>query len=184
MYFDDCRLPWVLPSPNMPSLDTAIVYPGQCLFEGTNLSEGRGTTRPFEICGAPWIDAVHLADAMQKIGLPGVVFRPVWFRPTFQKHAGIDCGGVQIHVTNRELFLPVRTSLALLIQMRSQSVERFAWRTEIYEFVREPIAIDLLFGSSQERLAIEQGVSWQEIAKGWESQEQQYLESSREDWAY
>jgi len=184
MYFDDCELPWVMPSPNMPTLDTAIVYPGQCLLEGTNLSEGRGTTRPFEICGAPWIDAMKLARTMQAMDLPGVVFRPVWFRPTFQKHAGVDCSGVQIHVVDRKRFTPVRASLALLIAMRNQDPERFAWRTETYEFVSDPIAIDLLFGSSQERLAIEQGATWEQIAAGWESQEEKFATMSREGWLY
>lgn len=184
MYFDDYEMPWVMPSPNMPTLDTAIIYPGQCLLEGTNLSEGRGTTRPFEISGAPWIDAMKLARAMQAMDLPGVVFRPVWFRPTFQKHAGVDCSGVQIHVVDRKRFTPVRASLALLIAMRNQDPSRFAWRTETYEFVSDPIAIDLLFGSSQERLAIEQGASWQEIAKDWESQEEDFAAMSREGWLY
>ena len=184
MYFDDCELPWAMPSPNMPTLETAIVYPGQCLLEGTNLSEGRGTTRPFEICGAPWIDAMKLARTMQAMDLPGVVFRPVWFRPTFQKHAGVDCSGVQIHVVDRKRFTPVRASLALLIAMRNQDPERFAWRTETYEFVSDPIAIDLLFGSSQERLAIEQGATWEQIAAGWESQEEEFATMSREGWLY
>ncbi|MFM7926682.1 MAG: exo-beta-N-acetylmuramidase NamZ domain-containing protein [Pirellula sp.] len=184
MYFDDCELPWVMPSPNMPTLDTAIVYPGQCLLEGTNLSEGRGTTRPFEISGAPWIDAMKLARTMQAMELPGVVFRPVWFRPTFQKHAGVDCSGVQIHVVDRKRFTPVRTSLALLIAMRNQDPERFAWRTETYEFVSDPIAIDLLFGSSQERLAIEQGAHWEQIAAGWTSQEEEFAAMSPEGWLY
>jgi uncharacterized protein YbbC (DUF1343 family) len=184
MYFDDCKLPWVMPSPNMPTLDTAIVYPGQCLLEGTNLSEGRGTTRPFEISGAPWIDAMKLASTMQAMELPGAVFRPVWFRPTFQKHMGLDCGGVQIHVVDRRRFSPVRVSLALLMEMRKQDPEQFAWRTETYEFVTDPIAIDLLFGSSQERLAIEAGASWQEIAKAWESQEEEFAAMSQEAWMY
>src|SRR5687767_8590902 len=100
-YFDATGLPWVLPSPNMPTPDTALVYPGQCLVEGTNLSEGRGTTRPFEMVGAPWLDAVKLARGMNEEKLPGVKFRPAWFRPAFQKHAGQDCGGVQLHVTDR-----------------------------------------------------------------------------------
>lgn len=184
MYFDDYEMPWVMPSPNMPTLDTAIIYPGQCLLEGTNLSEGRGTTRPFEISGAPWIDAMKLARTMQAMELPGVVFRPVWFRPTFQKHAGVDCSGVQIHVVDRKRFTPVRASLALLIAMRNQDPERFAWRTETYEFVSDPIAIDLLFGSSQERLAIEQGAHWEQIAAGWESQEDEFATMSREGWLY
>jgi uncharacterized protein YbbC (DUF1343 family) len=174
MRFEDCRLPWVLPSPNMPTADTAVVYPGQCLLEGTNLSEGRGTTRPFEICGAPWIDGESLARRLAAFDLPGVVFRPLTFRPTFQKHAGIDCGGVQMHVTDRDLFRPVRASLALLVEMRRQNPEQFAWRTETYEFVDDPIAIDLLFGSGRERLAIEAGVDWREIVAAWEPEERAF----------
>jgi uncharacterized protein YbbC (DUF1343 family) len=173
-YFDQTGLPWVLPSPNMPTLDTAIVYPGQCLIEGTNLSEGRGTTRPFEICGAPWLDGPKLAHRMNDEKLPGVRFRPVSFRPTFQKHAGQDCGGVQIHVTDRSSFRPVRTSLALLAGMREMSGPKFAWRTEIYEFVRDPIAIDLLFGSDRERKELEAGKPWREIAAKWEREEAEF----------
>jgi uncharacterized protein YbbC (DUF1343 family) len=173
-HFEATQLPWVLPSPNMPTVDTAIVYPGQCLLEGTNLSEGRGTTRPFEICGAPWIDAAKLARRMNDENLPGVAFRATWFRPTFQKHAGKDCGGVQLHVTDRETFQPVRTSLALLATMREMSGANFSWRTEVYEFVREPIAIDLLFGSDRERKAIEAGKGWREIARAWEPEEEAF----------
>jgi uncharacterized protein YbbC (DUF1343 family) len=170
-YFDATGLPWVLPSPNMPTLDTAIVYPGQCLIEGTNLSEGRGTTRPFEICGAPWLDANRLAQRMNEQKLPGVKFRPLWFRPTFQKHAGKDCGGVQLHVTDRASFRSVRTSLALLETIRELSGNHFAWRTEIYEFVKDPIAIDLLFGSDRERKHLEAGKPWRELLPAWEEEE-------------
>jgi uncharacterized protein YbbC (DUF1343 family) len=170
-YFDQTGLPWVLPSPNMPTLDTAIVYPGQCLIEGTNLSEGRGTTRPFEICGAPWLDGPKLAHRMNDEKLPGAKFRPVSFRPTFQKHAGQDCGGVQIHVLDRIAFQPVRTSLALLAVMREMSGPKFAWRTEVYEFVRDPIAIDLLFGSDRERKHLEAGKPWRELTSQWEKEE-------------
>ncbi len=170
-YFDATGLPWVLPSPNMPTFDTALVYPGQCLIEGTNLSEGRGTTRPFELCGAPWIDGAKLARRMNDEKLPGVRFRAAWFRPTFQKHAGKDCGGVQLHVTDRAAFQPVRTSLALLATMREMSGAHFAWRTEVYEFVRDPIAIDLLFGSARERTHLEAGHPWRELLPAWEKEE-------------
>jgi len=179
MWFDDCGLPWVLPSPNMPTLDTAVVYPGQCLLEGTNLSEGRGTTRPFEICGAPWIDADALAADMNAQRLPGVVFRPTWFRPTFHKHAGLDCGGVQLHVVDRTSFQPVRCGLALLIRMRSVDPERFAWRTETYEFVDDPIAIDLLCGSDRERRWIEAGAGWRDIVAEWTAEERAFDMRSR-----
>lgn len=174
-YFDQTGLPWVLPSPNMPTLDTAIVYPGQCLVEGTNISEGRGTTRPFEICGAPWIDGPKLAHRMNDEKLPGVKFRPLSFRPTFQKHAGKDCGGVQIHVTDRSSFQSVRTSLALLAAMREMSGANFAWRTEIYEFVSDPIAIDLLFGADRERKHLEAKQSWREVPPQWESEEAAFV---------
>jgi len=176
---DACGLPWVLPSPNMPTVDTAVVYPGQCLLEGTNLSEGRGTTRPFEICGAPWIDGASLARRLDGLGLPGVAFRPVTFRPTFQKHAGLDCGGVQLHVTDRDAFLPLRTGLAVMLEMRRQDPARFAWRTATYEFVDDPIAIDLLFGSDRERLAIEAGAGWREIATAWEPEERAFADRRR-----
>jgi uncharacterized protein YbbC (DUF1343 family) len=121
---------------------------------------------------------------MNKLDLPGVKFRPVWFRPTFQKHAGIDCGGVQIHVLDAKRYAPVRTSLALLIQMRNESPERFGWRSEIYEFVSDPIAIDLLFGSSKERLAIEQGRTWEQIAESWTAHEEAFRDQSKEHWIY
>lgn len=173
-WFDATGLPWVLPSPNMPTLDTAIVYPGQCLLEGTNLSEGRGTTRPFEICGAPWIDSTKLSRRMNGENLPGVRFRPVVFRPAFQKHAGKDCGGVQLHVIDRTLFQPVRTSLALLAAMREMSGKEFAWRTETYEFVRNPIAIDLLFGSSRERTHLEAALPWRDLLPAWSKEEQAF----------
>jgi uncharacterized protein YbbC (DUF1343 family) len=173
--FDATGLPWVLPSPNMPTPDTALVYPGQCLIEGTNLSEGRGTTRPFELTGAPWLDAAKLARRMNGEMLPGVKFRPASFRPTFQKHAGLDCGGVQIHVTDRAAFRPVRTSLALLAAMRELSGAKFAWRTEVYEFVKDPIAIDLLFGSDRERKHLEAGKPVIDLDKTWKAEEEAFL---------
>jgi uncharacterized protein YbbC (DUF1343 family) len=176
MFFDETGLPWVLPSPNMPTLDTAIVYPGQCLIEGTNLSEGRGTTRPFELCGLPGLDAAALARRLNVEALPGVVFRPVWFRPTFQKHVGRTCGGVQLHVVDRGIFQPVRTSLALLAGVREVAGDTFAWRTETYEFVSDRPAIDLLFGSDRERLGLEAGADWRELARAWEVEEERFRE--------
>ncbi len=174
MAFDATGLPWILPSPNMPTVATALVYPGQCLLEGTNLSEGRGTTRPFELCGAPWIEAAALAERLRAEGLPGVAFRPAWFRPTFQKFAGQDCGGIQLHVIDREAFRPVRTGLAVLTALRELSGDRFAWRTEPYEFVSDLPAIDLLFGSSRERLALEAGQPAGAIARVWEAEEEDF----------
>ncbi|MCI0704227.1 MAG: DUF1343 domain-containing protein [Planctomycetia bacterium] len=180
MHFEETGLPWVLPSPNMPTVDTAIVYPGQCLIEGTNLSEGRGTTRPFELCGAPWIDPVALASRLEGEQLPGVRFRSAWFRPTFQKFARQDCGGVQLHVTDRASFRPVRTGLAVLAAIRELSGTAFAWRTETYEFVSDRPAIDLLFGSDRERLALEAGASWREIAALWEPEEEAFRQRRKE----
>jgi uncharacterized protein YbbC (DUF1343 family) len=180
MDFDATGLPWVLPSPNMPTVETAFVYPGQCLLEGTNLSEGRGTTRPFELCGAAGIDAAALAGRLRAEGLPGVAFRPAWFRPTFHKFAGRDCGGVQLHVTDREAFRPVRTGLAVLAALRELAGERFAWRTETYEFVADRPAIDLLFGSARERLALESGRPVAEIARAWEAEEEAFRRRRQE----
>jgi uncharacterized protein YbbC (DUF1343 family) len=178
--FEATSLPWVLPSPNMPTIETAFVYPGQCLLEGTNLSEGRGTTRPFELCGAPWIDAAALARRLREDQLPGVAFRPAWFRPTFHKFAGRDCGGVQLHVTDREAFRPVRTGLAVLAALRDLSGPHFAWRTEPYEFVTDRPAIDLLFGSARERQALEAGRSAALTASVWGAEEEDFRRRRRE----
>lgn len=178
-YFDETGWPWVMPSPNMPTLDTAIVYPGMCLIEGTNLSEGRGTTRPFELVGAPWLNPRELASRLTAEQLPGVHFRPAWFRPTFQKFAGRECAGVQLHVTDRGAFRPVRTGLAVLAVLRALSGTRFAWRTEEYEFVSDRPAIDLLFGSARERLALEAGRPWREVAAAWEPQEAAFRAARR-----
>ncbi len=157
--------PFVLPSPNMPTVDTALVYPGGCLIEGTNLSEGRGTTRPFEIVGAPWIDGHALARGLAATGLVGFVARPTTFRPTFQKHAGALCGGVQIHVTDEAAFRPVATYVALTALARAADPARFRFRTERYEYVDDIPAFDLLTGSAEARLAIEAGGSPREVAQ-------------------
>lgn len=157
--------PFVLPSPNMPTADTALVYPGGCLVEGTNLSEGRGTTRPFEIIGAPWIDGHKLAKDLAAAGLPGFLARPITFQPTFQKHAGKLCGGVQIHPINEAAFRPFAVYAALIALCRAQDPERFRFRTERYEYVDTIPAIDLLFGSAQARLAMEAGEPAIDIAR-------------------
>lgn len=157
MWFDHTGMPWVMPSPNMPSLDTATVYPGGCLIEGTNLSEGRGTTRPFEIVGAPWIDPDRLARDLAEVPLPGVAFRPLWFRPTFQKHAGQVCGGVQVHVTDRARFRPFITGVHLLRCIGRRWPGAFDWRREPYEFEEDRLAIDLLAGGAWLRELVETG---------------------------
>lgn len=150
---------WVLPSPNMPTRDTALVYPGMCLLEGTNLSEARGTTRPFEIVGAPWIDAGVAADRANALVLPGVAFRPHVFRPTFHKFAGLDCGGVQLHVTDPEAFRPYETGLRLVKLLRDLDPSRFRWRTETYEYRSDVPAVDLLAGTARYRELVDAGES-------------------------
>jgi uncharacterized protein YbbC (DUF1343 family) len=161
MYADAWDRPFVMPSPNMPTVETAVVYPGGCLIEATNFSEGRGTTRPFELVGAPWLDGARLARELNDCGLPGYVARPVSFLPTFQKHAGKSCGGVQLHVRDRRAFRPVATYLALLTFARAQAPERFGLRTEVYEYVdpREAEALDLLCGTTATREALMSGAS-------------------------
>jgi uncharacterized protein YbbC (DUF1343 family) len=164
MWYDDTGLPWVMPSPNMPTLETAVVYPGQCLLEGTNLSEGRGTTRPFELFGAPWVDAVALREKLLGYDLPGLKLRLSSFRPMFQKHANTTCAGLQLHVTNRETFESVTTSYAIISALLEQS-DAFGWRTKAYEFVDDILAIDLLLGDQAVREALEEGQDPVEIAR-------------------
>jgi uncharacterized protein YbbC (DUF1343 family) len=169
MYFDETGLPWVMPSPNMPTLDTAIVYPGAVLFEGTQLSEGRGTTRPFELLGAPWIDAERFSAELNALDLDGVHFRPVIFEPTFHKHAREACGGCQIHVTDRQAFLPVLASVAVMAAFHRANPGRFTWRQPPYEYEHDKMPIDILAGSPSLRAHIEGGTGAREIAASWEA---------------
>jgi uncharacterized protein YbbC (DUF1343 family) len=168
MYFDDTGLPWVMPSPNMPTLDTAVVYPGAVLFEGTQLSEGRGTTRPFELLGAPWIDGERVCAGLNALQLSGAHYRPVIFEPTFHKHARQACGGCQVHVTDRRAFRPVLASVAVLAAFRRADPVRFAWRQPPYEYEHEKMPIDILAGSPALRDEIERGADAREIAASWE----------------
>jgi len=163
MWFDETGLPWVLPSPNMPTLDTATVYPGLCFLEGTMLSEGRGTTRPFEFFGAPFLDSEQYAHALNSEGIAGASFRAHGFLPTFQKHQGEDCGGVQLHVTDRQSFRSMEAGVAAIIQARRLAPDAFSWREEAYEFVDDVPAIDLLFGTNVIREAIEAGASTKDV---------------------
>src|SRR5216684_377830 len=167
MLWEDTGLPWVAPSPNMPTPDTARVYPGGCLVEGTNLSEGRGTTRPFEWVGAPYLDAHRYADALEAERLPGVRFRPARFVPTFHKWAGRLCDGAQVHVTDRARFKPFLTGLALIAVARRQGRRHFAWRRPPYEFERRRLPIDILCGTDAIRRAIERGTSIAMIERSW-----------------
>ncbi len=156
--------PFVMPSPNMPRFETALVYPGGCLVEGTNLSEGRGTTLPFELVGAPWLDGSRLASELHALGLPGCRARPVTFQPTFHKHAGRLCGGVQIHVTDSFEFRPFATYLALVTLARGQDPQRFEFRTAPYEFRDDVPAFDLLTGDAEARERILRGDEPLEVA--------------------
>jgi uncharacterized protein YbbC (DUF1343 family) len=176
MYADQTGLPWVMPSPNMPTLDTAIVYPGTVLFEGIMLSEGRGTTRPFELVGAPWIEAERFARDMNRLGLTGVHFRPAVFEPTFQKYAKHTCGGCQIHVTARHLFKPVLAGVALAGMFRQTDPSKFAWRQPPYEYEHDKMPIDILAGSDTLRQQIEAGVPAAEIAASWRADEEEFSE--------
>jgi len=167
MHFEDTGLPWVAPSPNMPTPDTARVYPGACLVEGTNLSEARGTTRPFELVGAPWLDAGRLAAALRREGLPGALFRAASFRPMFHKHGATSCHGVQVHVTDRDRFRPFESYLALLREAIRQDPESFRWRRDAYEFVTDRPAIDLLLGRTDLRPLLERGATLAEMQALW-----------------
>ncbi|MBI1727576.1 MAG: DUF1343 domain-containing protein, partial [Candidatus Rokubacteria bacterium] len=167
MRWEDTRLPWVAPSPNMPTPDTARVYPGGCLVEGTNLSEGRGTTRPFEWVGAPFLDGARLERALTRRRLPGARFRAIGFEPAFHKWKGRRCGGVQVHVTDPDRFKPVATYIALLAEARRQAPRRFRWRKPPYEFERRKLPIDLLGGGPSIRRAIEGGAQLRHLEASW-----------------
>jgi uncharacterized protein YbbC (DUF1343 family) len=178
-WFDESGLPWVMPSPNMPTVNTATVYPGACLLEGTNVSEGRGTTRPFEIIGAPWVDGRLLQRCLAQWQLPGCVFRPLHFKPMFHKYAGQLCGGVQIHVTDRRLFRPWQTGVALIRALREIGDPHFDWRREAYEFVTDRLAIDLLAGGPALRQGVDAGISLAELTAPWAEAEQAFAQRRR-----
>jgi uncharacterized protein YbbC (DUF1343 family) len=174
MWFDNSGLPWIMPSPNMPALDTAIVYPGMCLLEGTNISEGRGTTKPFEISGAPFIDPDSLVDLLNQYKLPGAVFRPMYFQPTFQKHAGKLCGGAQIHVIHREKFKPFKTGVAILKAIHDLYPDKFNWKQPPYEYETEMMPIDILAGTDKLRRDIERGEDLDRMEDWWLQQSAQF----------
>jgi uncharacterized protein YbbC (DUF1343 family) len=163
MCFPDTRLPWVMPSPNMPGWETAMVYPGMCLFEGTNISEGRGTTRPFEIFGAPWLDAWKLSEQLNSLKLPGVYFRPLQFQPTFHKFAGEICQGGFIHLTDPGKFKPVLTSLVILRQIRLDYPKYFHWKQSPYEYEYNKLPIDILAGTDRIRNMIDNNTPLKKI---------------------
>jgi uncharacterized protein YbbC (DUF1343 family) len=174
--FEATGLPWIMPSPNMPTVDTAFVYPGLCLIEATNLSEGRGTTRPFEIIGAPFLDGHRLAERLASYQLGGVAFRSLAFRPSFHKFAGQVCGGIQVHVTDRACFEPYRSGLAILRELYALCGDGFRWRSEPYEFVSDRPAIDLLTGSDAIRIGIQRGFTLDELEATWLPAQRRFAE--------
>jgi len=185
MYHDETGVPWVQPSPNMPTLDTAIVYPGMCLLEGTELSEGRGCTRPFELIGADFIDPFALARALAETPVEGIRWRPAYFRPTFHKFAGRTIGATALHVTDRDAFDPLRAGLHYLGAVRRLYGDALRWRTQAYEFVDDRLAIDLLFGCTEARELIDGGADaaaldglwrdWQTAGEGFAEARRPYL---------
>lgn len=177
-WFDETGLPWVFPSPNLPTLDAMTLYPGTCLIEGVNISEGRGTTRPFELIGAPWLNPFTFAAEMERRDLPGVAFRPTYFTPTFSKHANVSCGGVQIHILDRKVMRPVEMGIHLLHVLRELSSDAFAWR----KGHEGKYFLDLLLGSDRPRRMLDAGDSvayitagWEEVARVFEERRQPFL---------
>ena len=181
MSFRDTGLPWVLPSPNMPTQETALVYPGMCLLEGTGISEGRGHTRPFEVSGAPYVDGDALASLLAKQDLPGVAFRPMTFTPTFDKFEGIACDGIQQHITDTNTYLPYKTGVAIVWAVRTLWPKSFSWRSDAYEFVDDIPAFDLLAGSAELREGIDAGADLGALASTWAEAEARFVEE-RQSW--
>jgi len=169
-WFDSANLPWVMPSPNMPTIDTAMVYPGMCLLEGTDISEGRGTTKPFEIFGAPFIEPELLVRQLIDFNLPGIIFRPTYFQPTFQKYAGNVCGGAQLHVTDRKRFKPFKTGVTIIKAVYDLYPEDFSWRQPPYEYETEKLPIDILAGTDKLRKSIEKGEKLDRMEDWWQEQ--------------
>ena len=176
-WLDETDTPWVIPSPNMPSLDSATVFPGTVHFEGTQMSEGRGTTRPFELIGAPYVIPEEYAGELNALDLPGVVFRSCVFQPTFQKHAGVGCGGVQIHVLDRQSFEPVITGVAMVKTAYDLYTDEFAWKQPPYEYVYDRNPFDVISGTTKTREAIEQGISLDNIKNSWQEELDRFKET-------
>jgi len=179
-WIDETDAPWVMPSPNMPTLDSATVFPGAVHFEGTQLSEGRGTTRPFELIGAPYIIAEDYAAQLNGLRLPGVFFRASGFQPTFQKHAGVTCGGVQVHVTNRREFEPVITGVAMVWTAYQMYPEHFRWKEPPYEYVYDRNPFDVIAGTTSIRESIEQGKGLDTIEEEWQPSLEEFKQIRQE----
>jgi len=174
-WFDQTGLPWVQPSPNIPTLDSATVYPGMVLVEGTCLSEGRGTTRPFELVGAPCIRSREYAQSLNRLELPGVYFRPAYFQPTFQKWSGEMCGGVQIHVRDREVFEPYLTGIEIISAASALYPDSFRWRNPPYEYEEEKLPIEILSGGQEIPEMIRRRVPPDEVRNSWENDVSDFL---------
>ncbi len=179
MWFNETGLPWVMPSPNMPTAETAIVYPGMCLLEGTNLSEGRGTTRPFEIFGAPFIEPETLVKQLKEHRLPGVVFRPLYFQPTFQKYGGKLCGGAELHIINRDRFKPFKTGAAIIKAAQDLYPKQFKWKKPPYEYEKKKMPIDILAGTDRLRKDIEDGKPLKYMEEWWKEECRQFQREVR-----
>lgn len=179
MLMDESVFPWVFPSPNMPTFSTALVYPGQVVWEGTNVSEGRGTTMPFLLCGAPYIQHREVMRYLARTPLPGCVLRPLVFEPTSGKWCGRECPGFQIHVTDPESYRPYRTSLALLQGMIHLYPDQFAYKEPPYEYEFERLPMDLILGDRQVRIALEEGVDIIELERSWEDELHGFTELCR-----
>lgn len=184
MLWPETGWPWIAPSPNMPTFDTAVLYPGGCLIEATTLSEGRGTTRPFQLVGAPGIDPPRLVEALSRLELPGVAFVPTCFRPQFQKHAGAWCDGVELVCTDARALPAYRCGVALLQTLFSVAPDAFGWRAEPYEFVGDVPAIDLLTGSATFRERLEAGADLGSWIDGWRADEAAFRDERRADLLY
>lgn len=180
LFFDATSLPWVLPSPNMPTLDTALVYPGQVLLEGTNISEGRGTTRPFELFGAPYIQPQALKAKLQEAALTGVYCRETYFQPTFHKWAGEVCGGFQLHITDRQTYKPYLSTLTIIAAIQELYPQHFAWRQAPYEYEYDRLSFDLLTGDAAIREGLERGVKVTALESAWQGELQEFLTQRRE----
>jgi uncharacterized protein YbbC (DUF1343 family) len=168
MYFEETGLPFVMPSPNIPTVDTCVVFPATVHIEGTELSEGRGTTKPFELNGAPYIDPWVWVSALEKYNFPGVAFRQTFFQPTFQKHAKETCGGLQLHVTDREVFTPVIVGIAMIKTAYDLYKDHFEWKLDAYEYVFDKNPFDVVCGTDRIRKAIESGVPLRQIEESWD----------------
>ncbi|MGH2557753.1 MAG: exo-beta-N-acetylmuramidase NamZ family protein [Thermomicrobiales bacterium] len=174
-WYDETGLPWIQPSPNLPTLDSVVVYLGACLIEGTNLSEGRGTTRPFEYIGAPWLDPFALTDALDARSLPGVAFRPAYFMPTFSKHAGVACGGIQVHILDRDAMRPVELGIHLIDVVRRLDPASFAWR----QYAGKGYPLDRLLGSDRPRRAFDDGATAAEVMATWADESRAFEDRRR-----